>query len=63
MQQAVTMPFGWVAEEGVDYAREQVAKLLAHLTKRSFLHRALLNQITLLLRVYLKCIKIKVTTL
>jgi cysteine sulfinate desulfinase/cysteine desulfurase-like protein len=56
-------PFGWVAEEAVDYAREQVAKLIGATKKRSFLLRALQNQITLLLRVYLKCIKIKVTTL
>jgi cysteine desulfurase len=55
-------PFGWVAEEGVDYAREQVAKLIGASEKRSSLLRALLNQITLLLKVCLKCIKKKVTT-
>ena len=30
--------FGWVAEEGVDYAREQVAKLIGAQRKRNHLY-------------------------
>ena len=31
-------PFGWAAEEGVDYAREQIAKLINCDSKENHLH-------------------------
>ena len=44
-----------MAEEAVDYAREQVAKLIGAIQKRSFLLQVLLKQIIWLLKGCMKC--------
>ena len=48
-------PFGWKAEEAVDYAREQVGALIGASEKEIILPAELLKATTLRLKVCLKC--------
>ena len=55
-------PFGWEAEEAVDYAREQVAKLIGADPKEIILPAALPKEIILVLRACMTCMPVKATT-
>lgn len=54
--------FGWVAEEAVDYAREQVAKLIGASEKEIIFTSGATESDNLAIKGYLKCTKTKVTT-
>ena len=58
-----THAYGWIAEEAVKIARNQVADLSEVLIRKSFLQVAPQNPLILQLREFLKPIKIKGITL
>src|ERR1700744_4518996 len=55
-------PFGWVAEEAVDYAREQVAKLIGASEKEIIFNSGATESDNLAIKGFSRCIRIKVTT-